>query len=91
MIETLAHGYSSESTQQELSNEYQYDRVSSVSIGRVNYKLQNYFSIEELSGFIKQFLPSPSVQTGIILYFSMKASFWSRLMHLQKPFVSCMH
>ena len=27
MTETLAHGYSSESTQQELSNEYQYDRV----------------------------------------------------------------
>ena len=27
MTETLAHGYSSESTQQELSNEYQHDRV----------------------------------------------------------------
>ena len=27
MFETLAHGYSSESIQQELSNEYQYDRV----------------------------------------------------------------
>ena len=27
MIETLANGYSSESTQQELSNEYQHDRV----------------------------------------------------------------
>ena len=27
MIETMAYGYSSESTQQELSNEYQYDRV----------------------------------------------------------------
>ena len=26
MTETLAHGYSSESTQQELSNEYQHDR-----------------------------------------------------------------
>ena len=26
MAETLAHGYSSESTQQELSNEYQHDR-----------------------------------------------------------------
>ena len=25
--ETLAHGYSSESTQRELSNEYQHDRV----------------------------------------------------------------
>ena len=25
MTETLAHGYSSESTQQELSNEYQFD------------------------------------------------------------------
>ena len=25
--ETLAHGYSSESTQQELNNEYQHDRV----------------------------------------------------------------
>ena len=30
MIETLANGYSSESTQQELSNEYQHDRVSMV-------------------------------------------------------------
>ena len=27
MIETLANGYSSESTQRELLNEYQYDRV----------------------------------------------------------------
>ena len=27
MAETLAHGYSSESTQLELSNEYQHDRV----------------------------------------------------------------
>ena len=27
MIETLAHVYSSESTQWELSNEYQHDRV----------------------------------------------------------------
>ena len=30
MTETLAHGYSSESTQQELSNEYQHDRVTMV-------------------------------------------------------------
>ena len=30
MTETLAHGYLSESTQQELSNEYQHDRVSMV-------------------------------------------------------------
>ena len=49
MFETLAYGYSSESTQRKLSNEYQYDRVksfkkslcpgsldkSSLSIGRV--------------------------------------------------------
>ena len=27
MTETLAYGYSSESTQQELSNEYKHDRV----------------------------------------------------------------
>ena len=27
MTETLAHGYSSESTQQELSNKYQHDMV----------------------------------------------------------------
>ena len=27
MTETLAHGYSPESTQQEVSNEYQHDRV----------------------------------------------------------------
>ena len=30
MAETLAHGYSSESTQRELSNKYQHDRVSMV-------------------------------------------------------------
>ena len=46
MTETLACGYSSESTQQELSNEYQHDTItslrpyaldqSSLSIGRVN-------------------------------------------------------
>ena len=30
MIETLAHWYSSESTQRELSDEYQHDRVSMV-------------------------------------------------------------
>ena len=28
MTETLAHGYSSDSTRRELSNEYQYDMVS---------------------------------------------------------------
>ena len=28
MTETLTHGYSSESTRRELSNEYQYDMVS---------------------------------------------------------------
>ena len=53
MAETLAYGYSYESTQQELSNEYQQDRVLndfqkslhscaldeiSLSIGRVNLK-----------------------------------------------------
>ena len=30
MTETLAYGYSSESTRQELSNEYQHDRVCMV-------------------------------------------------------------
>ena len=30
MTETLAHAYSSESTQRELSNEYQHDRVQMV-------------------------------------------------------------
>ena len=30
MTETLAHGYSSESTQRDLSKEYQYDRVKMV-------------------------------------------------------------
>ena len=30
MTETLANGYSSESTPRELSNEYQYDRVSMI-------------------------------------------------------------
>ena len=31
MVETLANGYSFESTQRELSNEYQYDRVSMIN------------------------------------------------------------
>ena len=35
MIETLTHGYSSESTQQELSNEYQHDRVLNVFFAAV--------------------------------------------------------
>ena len=30
MIETLTHGYSSECTEEELSNEYQHDRVKMV-------------------------------------------------------------
>ena len=30
MVETLANGYSSESAQQELSNEYQHDRVEMI-------------------------------------------------------------
>ena len=30
MTEAIAHGYSSESTQRELSNEYQHDRVEMV-------------------------------------------------------------
>ena len=30
MTETLEHGYSSESTQRELSNEYQHDRIEMV-------------------------------------------------------------
>ena len=58
MTETLAHGYSSESTQQELSNEYQHDRVfskslpscaldeRSLSIGRVNLSRLSYLGIE---------------------------------------------
>ena len=32
MNETMANGYSSESTQRELSNEYQYDRVLMIFI-----------------------------------------------------------
>ena len=31
MTETLAHGYSSDSTQRELSNEYQHDRVANLA------------------------------------------------------------
>ena len=40
MTETLAHGYSSERTQQELSNEYQHDKV----------KIQNNASFVETQG-----------------------------------------
>ena len=62
MIETLANGYSSKSTQRELSNEYQHNRVkmvfkkslrpcaldkSSFSIGRVKKKI-NYSSSVKL-------------------------------------------
>ena len=36
MIETLANGYSSESTQQKLSNEYQHDRVMMVFNGQIS-------------------------------------------------------
>ena len=47
MTETLAHGYSFDSTQRELSNEYEHDRFlqpcaldeSSLSIGSVNFDL----------------------------------------------------
>ena len=52
LTETLAYGYSSESTQWELSNEYQHDMVlmvlkeSSLSIGRVNIRV---FSVITLS------------------------------------------
>ena len=61
MIATLANGYSSESAQRELSNEYQHDRVSmlfknlcafdenSLSIGRVNEKRECEINTKELS------------------------------------------
>ena len=47
MTESLAHGYSSESSQRELSNEYQHDRVYSLAAksknvtfdGKICYKL----------------------------------------------------
>ena len=60
MIETLAHGYSSESTQQVLFNEYQHDRFwmsfqksmypcpleeSSLGIGRVNERMSTGFLV----------------------------------------------
>ena len=63
MTGTLADGYSSESTQQEPSNEYQHDRVwmvfknnlrpcaldeSSLSIERVKYEWVNVLSFPEV-------------------------------------------
>ena len=65
MTETLANGYSSESTQRELSNEYQLDRVSmvfkkslhscasdksSLRIGRVNSATLTHLYLECLYG-----------------------------------------
>ena len=64
MTETLAQGYTSESTQRELSNEYQHDRVkmvfknllcfcaldeSSLSIGRVNGNGMCAYAVRTLS------------------------------------------
>ena len=43
MIETLANGYSSESTQRELSNEYQHDRI------QIIFKILNSYALEESS------------------------------------------
>ena len=44
MIETLANGYSSESTQRELSNEYQHDRIKMIS-----KEILNSYALEESS------------------------------------------
>ena len=59
LLKTLAHGYSSESSQLELSNQYKHDRVfrwflkkllcaldeSSLSIGRVKHQLVDDVSV----------------------------------------------
>ena len=62
--ETLANGYSYESTQQELSNEYQYDRVldgfqkscaldeCSLSIGRDNFRDNAFSHNHRLTSYI---------------------------------------
>ena len=39
MTETLAHGYLSDSTQRELSNEYQHDRVSMFFQGQEDFHI----------------------------------------------------
>ena len=50
MTETLANGYSSESTQRELSNEYQHDRVWMVlrNIGVIVHKTKVAPALEGL-------------------------------------------
>ena len=72
MTKTLAHGYSSESTQLNLSNENQYDRVQMVfkklsfcalgesilSIGRVKYR--------HLKGVAKLFLKTVTTGNGLV-------------------------
>ena len=45
MAETLPHGYSSESTQREISNEYQHDRI----LNLYNVKYLHFCALDESS------------------------------------------
>ena len=53
MTETLAHGYSSKSTQRELSNEYQNDRVQMLyknhCIGGISHEYGRFMNIHPIN------------------------------------------
>ena len=64
MAETLTHGFSSESTQRELSNEFQHDRVQMV--------LKNRFALDESSRSIGRVKCVKDVYIGSAIRLSAK-------------------
>ena len=93
MTETLAHGYSSESTPRELSNEYQYDRVSmifknlcinpsaldesSLSIVRVNWQPSPGLVGHNMSGTMPTMEPFNTIEACLINPYNNKTGVWS--------------
>ena len=84
MIETLAHGYSTESAQRELSNEYQHDRVLMVFKNlrilvlwtKVAYALErvkSYFFIDHFK-ITLQYNVELTISMLYILYFLLFSS-----------------
>ena len=65
MTETLAYRYSSESTQQELSNEYQHDRVKINFSGIITFTKKN---CKKGSGSLVHLPPSPSKSNTFPIY-----------------------
>ena len=80
MTETLANGYSSESTQRELYNEYQPDRVRMISLGicvlvlwtKVALALEGLVDYQFQSRVIQAQLSSSHVQVILILLCTLK-------------------